>query len=103
MQDYQMIKMDDYSYDQIEQIRTLEQLCKIMDRSNLRVGVESLKAIGGDEAYLCLFGNRLIGFLSWYTSDGTEANMNGMVHPKPLAIQRPGLGIISLVQESLNE
>lgn len=23
----------------------------------------------------------LVGFLSWYTSDGIEANINGMVHP----------------------
>lgn len=81
MQEYQMIKMEDYSIDQIDRIRTLEQVCKINDRSNLRVGVDSLKAIGGDEAYLCLFGNRLIGFFSWYSSDGTEANINGMVHP----------------------
>lgn len=81
MQEYQMIKMEDYSNDQIDRIRSLEQLCQINDRSNLRVGIDSLKAVGGDEAYLCFFVNRLIGFLSWYTSDGTEANMNGMVHP----------------------
>jgi ribosomal protein S18 acetylase RimI-like enzyme len=73
--------MMDYSNHQINQIRTLEQLCKTNDRSSLRVGIESLKAIGGDEAYLCLLGNQLIGFISWYTSDGTEANINGMVHP----------------------
>ncbi|WP_116190843.1 GNAT family N-acetyltransferase [Paenibacillus taihuensis] len=81
MQGYQSIKMMDYSNHQIDQIRTLEQLCKTNDRSSLRVGVESLKAIGGDEAYLCFLGRQLIGFVSWYTSDGTEANINGMVHP----------------------
>ncbi|WP_375708453.1 GNAT family N-acetyltransferase [Paenibacillus albidus] len=47
----------------------------------MRVGVESIKEHGGDEAFLCLLEDQLIGFLSWYTSDGTEANINAMVHP----------------------
>ena len=77
----ELIKLKDYSDGQKERILKLEQLCKAYDGSNLRVGVESLKANGGDEAFLCLFGNQLIGFISWYTSDGVEANLNGMVHP----------------------
>ncbi|GAA0136204.1 GNAT family N-acetyltransferase [Paenibacillus sp. YSY-4.3] len=99
MQEYQIIKMEDYSNDQIYRIRTLEQLCKINDRSNLRVGIESLKAIDGDEAYLCFFDNRLIGFLSWYTSDGTEANINGMVHPD---FRRKGV-FTALLKRALSE
>jgi len=82
MQEYQSIRMTDYSNQQMDQIQTLEQLCKTHDRSSLRVGIESLNAAGGDQAYLCLFRNQLIGFMSWYTSDGTEANINGMVHPE---------------------
>ncbi|MDP4097108.1 GNAT family N-acetyltransferase [Paenibacillus sp. P96] len=81
MNDYKAIKMIDFSADQIDQIRILEQLCKNFDRSSLRVGVESLKADGGDHAFLCLNGNQIIGFVSWYTSDEIEANINGMVHP----------------------
>jgi hypothetical protein len=48
MQEYQIIKMNDFSNDQINQIRMLEQLCKIYDKSSLRVGIESLKEIDGD-------------------------------------------------------
>ncbi|WP_230873965.1 hypothetical protein [Paenibacillus woosongensis] len=95
MQEYQIIKMKDYSNDQIDRIRSLEQICKINDRSTLRVGIDSLKAVGGDEAYLCLCGNRLIGFFSWYTSDGTEANINGMVFDESKTI--PGRRIKALV------
>lgn len=82
MQEYHIIKMNDFSHDQINQIRMLEQLCKIHDQSSLRVGVESLKEIDGDAAFLCQIEDQLIGFLSWYSSDGTEANINSMVHPE---------------------
>lgn len=81
MQDVQFIKMRDFSNHQIDQIRRLEQLCKISDRSSLRVGIECLKEIDGDEAFLCQVDHQLVGLLSWYTSDGIEANINGMVHP----------------------
>ncbi|TQR46411.1 GNAT family N-acetyltransferase [Paenibacillus popilliae] len=81
MQEYKIVKMTDFSNDQIDQIRMLEHLCKTSDKSSLRVGIESLKEIDGDEALLCQIDNQLIGFLSWYTSDGIEANINGMVHP----------------------
>ncbi|QSF47067.1 GNAT family N-acetyltransferase [Paenibacillus tianjinensis] len=76
-----MTKMKDFSKAQIDPIHRLEQLCKTYDCSSLRVGLESLKEIDGDEAFLCHTGNQIIGFLSWYTSDGKEANINGMVHP----------------------
>ncbi|MFB5760682.1 GNAT family N-acetyltransferase [Paenibacillus medicaginis] len=81
MNDYQIVKMMDFSAHQIERIRMLEQLCKNVDKSSLRVGVESLKAVGGDHAFLCLYGGQIIGFVSWYTSDEIEANINAMVHP----------------------
>lgn len=81
MLEYLFKKMNDYSNQQIDQIRALEQLCKTSDNSSLRVGIESLKEINGDEGFLCHLGNQLIGFLSWYTSDGIEANINAMVHP----------------------
>lgn len=81
MQEYQISKIQDFSNHQMEQIRWLEHLCKTSDNSSLRVGIESLKEIDGDEAFLCQIDNQLIGFLSWYTSDGMEANINGMVHP----------------------
>jgi ribosomal protein S18 acetylase RimI-like enzyme len=81
MQEYKISTMKDYSKQSIDQIRILEHLCKTSDRSSLRVGIESLKEIDGDEAFLCQIDNQLVGFLSWYTSDGIEANINGMVHP----------------------
>lgn len=82
MNDYQIVKMMDFSAHQIKRIRMLEQLCKHFDGSSLRVGIESLKADGGDHAFLCHHGDQLIGFVSWYTSDEIEANINGMVHPE---------------------
>lgn len=81
MQEYNISTMKDFSKHYIDQIRILEHLCKTSDRSSLRVGVESLKEIDGDEAFLCQIDNQLVGFLSWYTSDVIEANINGMVHP----------------------
>ncbi|OPA77832.1 hypothetical protein BVG16_15525 [Paenibacillus selenitireducens] len=81
MQEYQISKMKDFSNHSIDQIRILEHLCKTSDRSSLRVGIESLKEINGDEAFLFQIDNQLIGFLSWYTSDGIQANINGMIHP----------------------
>ncbi|KUP22288.1 GNAT family N-acetyltransferase [Paenibacillus sp. DMB5] len=78
---HHIYKMTDYSDTQLELVRSLERTCKTADSSSLRVGVESLKETGGDEAYLSLSGGQLTGFLSWYTSDGIEANINAMVHP----------------------
>ncbi|AUO05316.1 GNAT family N-acetyltransferase [Paenibacillus jamilae] len=81
MQEYKILKMNDFSNHQISRVRMLEQLCKDFDGSSLRVGIESLKENGGDKAFLCQMGNQLIGYLSWYTSDEIEANINAMVHP----------------------
>ncbi|AIQ19411.1 hypothetical protein H70357_23850 [Paenibacillus sp. FSL H7-0357] len=75
-------KMTDFSERSIAAVKSLELLCKNSDGSNLRVGVESLGPENGDAAFLCHAGEQLIGFLSWYTSDGTQANINGMVHPE---------------------
>ncbi|KIL34418.1 hypothetical protein SD71_20610 [Cohnella kolymensis] len=81
MHNYPIVKMNDFSASQITAIRELEQLCKHYDRSSLREGIESLKEEHGDHAFLCHSDKQLIGFISWYTSDGIEANLNGMVHP----------------------
>lgn len=53
MQEYNISTMSDFSKHYIDQIRILEHLCKTSDKSSLRVGVESLKEIDGDEAFLC--------------------------------------------------
>lgn len=95
---YPIYKMTDYSDTQLGLVRSLEQICKTADGSSLRVGVESLKETGGDEAYLCQSGGRLTGFLSWYTSDGIEANLNAMVHPD---FRKQGI-FRSLLQEAVN-
>lgn len=92
-------KMTDYSDAQLELVRSLEQICKTADSSSLRVGIESLKEAGGDEAYLYLSGGRLTGFLSWYTSDGIEANLNAMVHPD---FRKQGI-FRSLLQEAVKD
>ncbi len=81
MPTYTISKMTDFSDQQIDQIRLLEKRCASSDASNLRVGIESLKEVHGDEAFLCYNEDQLIGFLSWYTSDRIEANINAMVHP----------------------
>lgn len=99
MQEFQIIRMKDFSIHQIDKIQRLEYLCKTSDRSSLRVGIESLKEIDGDEAYLCQIENQLVGFLSWYTSDGIEANINGMVHPD---FRRKGV-FIGLLKQVLSD
>ncbi|WP_375103154.1 GNAT family N-acetyltransferase [Paenibacillus sp. RS8] len=81
MPNYTLNAMMDYSREQIATIESLEEICKQFEKINLRVGIEHLVKDHGDHAYLCHHNERLIGFLSWYTSDGTEANINGMVHP----------------------
>ncbi|WP_018886355.1 hypothetical protein [Paenibacillus massiliensis] len=79
MYNYKFTKMNDFTDQHIQPIRELEQHCKTLDQSSLRVGIDSLKEKDGDEAYLCHLNDELIGFLSWYSSDGTEANVNAMV------------------------
>lgn len=81
MQAFHVMKMNDFSIQQIDQIQKLEQICKEFDGSSLRVGIECLKETGGDHAFLCRMDDQLVGFLSWYTSDSVEANINAMVHP----------------------
>lgn len=81
MQKFQIKQMYDYAQSQIDRIAALEQLCKSADRSGLRIGAANLKP-GGDEAFLCYYGQELTGCLAWYTSDGEEANVNAMVHPR---------------------
>lgn len=67
MKQYNFIKLNDFSIQQMDQIRRLEQLCKNYDESSLRVGIESIKQNGGDEAFLCLLDTQLVGFLSWFS------------------------------------
>lgn len=81
MESNQIFQMKDFSEGMLEQIRELEQCCKAFDASGLRVGIESLREEDGDFALLCFHENVLVGFLSWYTPDGMEASVNGMVHP----------------------
>lgn len=81
MPNFTIQAMTDYSKEQIDAVELLERQCKQFEQIQLRVGIEHLKKDHGDYAYLCHDKEQLIGFLSWYTSDGTEANINGMVHP----------------------
>lgn len=73
--------MTNYSKEQIDAVESLETQCKQFEQIHLRVGIEHLVKDHGDYAYFCHDKEQLIGFLSWYTSEGTEANINGMVHP----------------------
>ncbi|MGG6312567.1 GNAT family N-acetyltransferase [Paenibacillus macerans] len=82
MPNYTVGKMTDYSKEIMMRLRRLEQLCKEVDGSGLRVGLDSVKPVNGDRAYLAYSGRRLAGFLSWYTMDGAEANIHAMVHPE---------------------
>lgn len=81
MTEYLVKKMNDISERELSAVSALETLCKNVDGIHLRVGVEHLGNGKSDTAYLCHDGRQLIGFLSWYTSDGTEASINAMVHP----------------------
>ena len=60
----------------------LEKKCKQYDKINVSAGVEHLAKENGDHALLCYFNKEMVGILSWYTSDGIVANINGMVHPE---------------------
>jgi ribosomal protein S18 acetylase RimI-like enzyme len=81
MPKYELIAMKYDSKEQIDAIVILEQQCKQFEQINLNVGIEHLVKEDGDHALLCYHHERLIGLLSWYTSDGSAASINGMVHP----------------------
>lgn len=67
--------------EQIDAIALLEQQCRQYEQVNLSAGIEHLAKENGDHALLCYYNEEMIGYLSWYTSDGIVANINGMVHP----------------------
>lgn len=75
-------KLSDFASYSLDPIRSLEQLCRQADGSKLNVGLDHLRQESGDQAFLCLVEGSLVGFLSWYTADGGEANVNAMVHPE---------------------
>jgi ribosomal protein S18 acetylase RimI-like enzyme len=79
---YKIIAFTYDSKEEIDEILLLEQKCKQHDQINLSAGIEHLAKKNGDHALLCYFNKELVGLLSWYTSDGIVANINGMVHPE---------------------
>jgi len=81
MSNYVLTTLTDYSVEQMSLITSLEQRCKHFEGTHLRVGIENLRKNNGDHAFLCHDKDQLIGFLCWYTVDGIEGNINGMVHP----------------------
>lgn len=81
MTNFNFVPMTEFSKDEIAAVVSLEQQCKQFEQINLRVGTDNLVKGAGDHAFLCYHDEHLIGFLSWYTNDGIEANINGMVHP----------------------
>ncbi|WP_169085042.1 GNAT family N-acetyltransferase [Paenibacillus sp. PL91] len=81
MPKYDLMPMKYDSKEQIDAIVILEQQCKQFEQIHINVGIEHLVKEDGDHALLCYHHERLIGLLSWYTSDGSAANINGMVHP----------------------
>ncbi|SEU10960.1 GNAT family N-acetyltransferase [Paenibacillus sp. NFR01] len=98
---YQFFNMTDFSPARIEELRLLEQQCKMFDHSSLRIGIDSIKE-DGDRAVLCYDDIRLAGCLSWYTSDGVTADINVMVHP---GYRRQGIfrGLLELAQTGMRD
>jgi ribosomal protein S18 acetylase RimI-like enzyme len=81
MTKYDLIALTYNLKEQIEAIILLEQQCKQHDQINISAGIEHLVKENGDKGLLCYHNNEMIGLLSWYTSDGILANINGMVNP----------------------
>ncbi|CQR59019.1 GNAT family N-acetyltransferase [Paenibacillus riograndensis] len=70
-----------HSKEQIAGITRLEQDCSQSDSFYINAGIEHLAKAGGDHGILCYQDNQIIGLLSWYTADGSIANINAIVHP----------------------
>ncbi|MBO0960879.1 GNAT family N-acetyltransferase [Neobacillus sp. MM2021_6] len=81
MTQYDLLALTCNSKEQIEDVILLEQKCKQHDQINISAGIEHLVKENGDKGLLCYYNNEMIGLLSWYTSDGISANINGMVNP----------------------
>ncbi|KWX71920.1 GNAT family N-acetyltransferase [Paenibacillus jilunlii] len=82
MSNNNIIPMLYYSKEQIAGITRLEQECSQSDSFYINAGIEHLAKAGGDHGILCYQDNQIIGLLSWYTSDGSIANINALVHPQ---------------------
>lgn len=82
MSTHRIVKLTEVSPESLEPIRRLEQICRQADGSKLHIGLEHLINESGDHAFLYQVKGSLVGFLSWYTADGAEANLNAMVHPE---------------------
>lgn len=78
---FECVPMTDYSVESLASVKELEQICGRNEQIVMRAGIEHLKPDGGDRAWLCRDGDALVGFLAWYTSDGSVGNVNAMVHP----------------------
>jgi ribosomal protein S18 acetylase RimI-like enzyme len=76
-----LITMTYHSQEQIAAILRLEQKCNAFEPIHWSAGIEHLQKKDGDHAILCYQEDTLVGLLSWYTSDGTTANINAVVDP----------------------
>ncbi|TCP52154.1 ribosomal protein S18 acetylase RimI-like enzyme [Tumebacillus sp. BK434] len=72
-----------FSPEEAAAVAALEELCNTAEGMNLRIGTEYLLSRSGDQPYDFLYyeNGQLLGFLCWFTMDGKEAEINGMVHP----------------------
>ncbi|ARU60715.1 hypothetical protein CBW65_06155 [Tumebacillus avium] len=64
-------------------VARLEQLCNDAENMNLRIGTEYFSDRPGDKPFDFLYyeDGHLLGYLCWFTLDGKEAEIMGMVHP----------------------
>ncbi|MFX3633900.1 MAG: GNAT family N-acetyltransferase [Candidatus Pristimantibacillus sp.] len=81
MSKYQLTAMVYNSKEQIEAILSLERQCKQYEQISISANIEHLTMEDGDHALLCYHDEKLIALLSWYTADGIQANISGMVDP----------------------
>lgn len=82
MADYLLTQLTGFSPEALDPIRELERICRETDGTDLRIGLDNLTADSSDRVYLYQTEGRLIGYFSWYSVDGIEANISAMVHPQ---------------------
>ena len=70
-----VIPMIYHSRAHAESVITLEQEVRRLESIPFDAGLEHLAQEGGDRGLLCYRGEKLVGLLSWYTSDGAVAEL----------------------------
>ncbi len=76
-----VIPMIYHSKEHVDAVASFEQEVRRLESIPFDAGLEHLAREGGDRGLLCYRGEKPVGLLSWYTSDGAVASINARVHP----------------------